>query len=61
MHVELASGRILGSMESPGHWIHVTPVGEIYVASLTGNVLRWSPERVSQSVASEERLPPSNP
>jgi DNA-binding beta-propeller fold protein YncE len=43
MKVDPASGRILGSMESPGHWLNVTPGGEIFVGSLTGNVFRWAP------------------
>jgi DNA-binding beta-propeller fold protein YncE len=43
MKVDLASGKILGSIESPGHWIHVTPAQLIFVGSLTGNVFRWSP------------------
>ena len=42
--VDIASGRIIGSIESPGHWIHVTPGGLIFIASLTGNVLRWYPD-----------------
>jgi DNA-binding beta-propeller fold protein YncE len=44
MHVDVTSGKILGSFESPGHWIHVTPDGLIFIGSLTGNVFRWSPE-----------------
>ncbi len=32
---------ILGAMESPGHWIDVTPAGEIFIGSLTGNIFRW--------------------
>ena len=44
MRVDLESGKILGSFESPGHWIHVTPEGVIFVASLTGNVFRWTPQ-----------------
>jgi sugar lactone lactonase YvrE len=44
MHVDPHTGRILGSFESPGHWVHVTPQGLIFVGSLTGNVFRWSPE-----------------
>jgi DNA-binding beta-propeller fold protein YncE len=43
MKVDLASGRILGSMESPGHWIDVSRKGEIFIGSLTGNVFRWYP------------------
>jgi len=44
MQVDLSSGKILGSFESPGHWIHVTPGGVIFIGSLTGNVFRWSPQ-----------------
>ena len=43
MRIDLESGRILGSMESPGHWITVSPLGDIFAASLTGNVIRWTP------------------
>jgi DNA-binding beta-propeller fold protein YncE len=43
MKIDLASGKILGAMESPGHWISVTPAGEIFIGSLTGNVFRWYP------------------
>jgi len=41
MRIDPAGGHILGSMESPGHWITVTPAGEIFIGSLTGNVFRW--------------------
>jgi hypothetical protein len=41
--VDFATGKILGSIESPGHWIHVTPDRLIFIGSLTGNVLRWYP------------------
>ncbi len=41
MRIDLATGRILGSIESPGHWIHVTPTGDILIGSLTGNVFQW--------------------
>jgi DNA-binding beta-propeller fold protein YncE len=43
MKVDLASGRILGSMESPGHWIDVSRSGDIFIGSLTGNFFRWYP------------------
>ena len=43
MRIDPDSGAILGSMESPGHWISVTAAGEIFIASLTGNVFRWYP------------------
>jgi DNA-binding beta-propeller fold protein YncE len=41
MKVDLETGSILGSLESPGHWIAVGRSGEIFIASTTGNVLRW--------------------
>jgi DNA-binding beta-propeller fold protein YncE len=43
MRIEVKTGRILGSMESPGHWLALGPGGEIFIASLTGNVFRWRP------------------
>jgi DNA-binding beta-propeller fold protein YncE len=43
MRVDVGSGKILGSMESPGHWLDVTSAGELFVGSLTGNVFRWTP------------------
>lgn len=48
MKIDIASGRILGAMESPGHWIHAAANGEIFVGSLTGNVFRWYPGWVEQ-------------
>jgi DNA-binding beta-propeller fold protein YncE len=43
MRIDLESGKVLGSMESPGHSVNGSPNGDIFVASLTGNVLRWMP------------------
>jgi DNA-binding beta-propeller fold protein YncE len=43
MKVDPATGKIVGSMESPGHWIDVAPTGDIFIGSLTGNVFKWSP------------------
>lgn len=43
MKIDLQSGKVLGSMESPGHSVNGSPNGDIFVASLTGNVLRWMP------------------
>jgi DNA-binding beta-propeller fold protein YncE len=43
MKIDIATGRILGAMESPGHWIHAAPTGEIFIGSLTGNIFRWYP------------------
>jgi hypothetical protein len=36
MRVDVNTGKILGVIESPGHWIHVTPDALIFVGSLTG-------------------------
>ena len=43
MRIDPETGRILGSMESPGHWIDVAQNGDIFIGSLTGNVFRWYP------------------
>ena len=43
MRVDIETGKILGSMESPGHWLNVSRAGEIFIGSLTGNVFRWYP------------------
>ena len=43
MRADVSTGRILGVIESPGHWIHVTPDSIIFIGSLTGNILRWFP------------------
>jgi len=43
MRIDIASGKILGSMESPGHWLALGRNGDIFVASLTGNIFRWYP------------------
>ena len=46
------------AMESPGHWIHASPTGEIFIGSLTGNVFRWYPGWLSKGADSEEGLQP---
>ena len=43
MRIDIASGKILGSMESPGHWLGLGRNGDIFIASLTGNIFRWYP------------------
>jgi DNA-binding beta-propeller fold protein YncE len=43
MKIDIESGRVLGSMESPGHLLTASVDGAIYVASLTGNVFKWYP------------------
>ncbi len=60
MRVDLETGRILGAMESPGHWLHVTPANEVFIGSLTGNVFRWYPGWLTRGLGSEEGLRPSN-
>ena len=44
MKIDIESGKVLGAMESPGHMLTVAPSGNIYVASLTGNVFKWQPD-----------------
>ena len=60
MRIDLANGKILGAMESPGHWIDVTTAGEIFIGSLTGNVFRWYPGWLEHGLGSEEGLKPAN-
>lgn len=43
MSIDARTGKILASTESPGHWICTGGAGELFVASLTGNVFRWVP------------------
>jgi DNA-binding beta-propeller fold protein YncE len=43
MHLDLATGKIISSVESPGHWLALGHNGDIFIASLTGNVFRWYP------------------
>lgn len=42
-HLELATGKVLGSIASPGHWLNVSPTGDIYIGCVTGNVFQWKP------------------
>ena len=44
MKLDVESGKILGSFESPGHMLTATPTGVVFVASLTGNVFKWQPD-----------------
>ena len=60
MRVDRVTGRILGAMESPGHWINVSAAGEIFIGSLTGNVFRWYPGWMQGTANSEEGLRPNN-
>jgi DNA-binding beta-propeller fold protein YncE len=60
MKIDLRNGKILGAMESPGHWIHAAPSGEIFIGSLTGNVFRWYPGWLSKGLGADEGLKPAN-
>ena len=60
MRIDLATGKILGAMESPGHWLNASSTGDIYIGSLTGNVFRWYPGWLNQGLGSEEGLRPAN-
>ena len=60
MHIDLATGKILGAMESPGHWLDVSSTGEIYIGSLTGNVFRWYPGWLDHGLGATEGLRPAN-
>jgi DNA-binding beta-propeller fold protein YncE len=59
MKIDIATGKILGAMESPGHWLTVTPGGEIFIGSLTGNVFRWYPGWLDHGLGSTEGLSPA--
>lgn len=58
MRVDPATGKILGSMESPGHWIDVSSSGEIFIGSLTGNVFRFYPGWLTHGLGPTEGLRP---
>jgi hypothetical protein len=60
MRIDLETGKILGAMECPGHMITATKSGELFVASLTGNVFRWYPAWLTPGAASavEAKGPP---
>ena len=60
MKIDRKTGKILGSMESPGHWIHVTGEKKIFIGSLTGNVFRWYPGWLTEGLGAEEALRPAN-
>ncbi len=58
MKINLKTGDILGAMESPGHWIHVTAEKVIFIGSLTGNVFRWYPGWLERGLGPDEGLKP---
>lgn len=60
MKIDIATGKILGAMESPGHWINVSATGDIFIGSLTGNVFRWYPGWLTRGLGETEGLRPAN-
>ncbi len=60
MKIDLKTGKILGAMESPGHWLHKTPDGLIFIGSLTGNVFRWYPGWLERGLGPDEGQRPAN-
>ena len=56
MRIDIKTGEILGAMESPGHWIHVTPENNIFIGSLSGNVFHWYPGWLEKAAGAEEGL-----
>ncbi len=60
MRIELGTGKILGAMESPGHWITVSASGEIFIGSLTGNVFRWYPGWLDRGLGRNEGIQPGS-
>jgi DNA-binding beta-propeller fold protein YncE len=61
MHIDIKTGKILGAMESPGHWINVSKYGEIYIGSLTGNVFYWYPRWQEHGMGSLDPPRPPDP
>ncbi len=59
MRIDIKTGKILGSMESPGHWITASGAGEIFIGSLTGNVFRWYQDWLEHGLGAEEGLRPA--
>ncbi len=60
MKIDIKTGKILGAMESPGHWLHRTPDQQIFIGSLTGNVFRWYPGWLDKGLGRDEGLKPAN-
>ncbi len=57
---DLATRKILGAMESPGHWITVSRAGEIFIGSLNGNLFRWYGGWRDRGLDPAEGLKPPN-
>jgi len=60
MRIDIGTGKVLGAMESPGHWLDVATNGDIFIGSLTGNVFHWYPGWLERGLGAEEGLRPAN-
>lgn len=49
LRVDLPSMHIVQSFEGPGHMVERTAWGDVLAASLTGNIIRWSPSTGTHS------------
>jgi DNA-binding beta-propeller fold protein YncE len=61
MHIDIATGKVLGSMESPGHSLAAGSNGHFFVASLTGNVFHWYPRWLEHGIGSLNPQRPKDP
>jgi hypothetical protein len=61
MHIDIATGKVLGSMESPGHSLAAAANGHFFVASLTGNVFHWYPRWLEHGIGSLDPPRPKDP
>jgi DNA-binding beta-propeller fold protein YncE len=43
VRLDPASGDILGSMQTPGHFLHCAATGEIWIGSLSGTIIKLRP------------------
>ena len=54
-----ASGEILGSTNTPGHFVHYAPTGEIWIGSLSGTIIKFRPGwLVQEADGPRERFEP---
>jgi hypothetical protein len=61
MHIDIQTGKILGAMESPGHWLAAGPNNDFFVGSLTGNVFHWYPRWLEHGIGSLDPPRPPDP
>ena len=61
MRIDIATGKVLGAMESPGHSLAAAPNGHFFVGSLTGNVFHWYPLWLDHGIGSLDPPRPKDP